>query len=63
MSTIEFELIKTERIEATLTMTTTLEQWDKLRKELPHGNWPSEELRQRIQDILDKANKQYWETV
>ena len=54
-----FKLENPKAIEATLTLTLTLEQWERLREQLEY-NWPGSDLRNVITDLLAQARKVYW---
>jgi len=55
---------KPEKIEYTLTITMTAEDWGKLREQLEESTlntlYPNYNLRCNINDLLDQARKIYW---
>lgn len=51
-----------EKIEATLTVTMTIEEWRALQKQLPDSVWPAWKFSNEISELISHANRHFTAT-
>jgi hypothetical protein len=54
-----FHANKPDEIELTLTLTMTLDQWKRLKEQIPH-EWPSSDIKSKIYDLVRQAERHFY---
>jgi len=55
----KFTITNGDKIEATLTMTLTIGDWEKFRRELNHV-WPGSDLARAIDSLVVQSRRVFW---
>lgn len=55
--TSRFRLVDVDKVDATMTITMTMERWKALRSELPRGQWA---VQRAIDELVGSAEKEFY---